>query len=262
MKLGAAIPVLNEWRFLPAVAGQLLQVVDRLVVLRGTRAQSGAPTTLTPVPPLDPRIEVIEAEWRSEQDTRNAGLDALDDCEWVFCLDSDEILLDDDLRALVKLCHGDEHQALSVRLRTYWKTIEHRVEPPEKLTASIGVRRGARFTKTRYVDAEPHLTDIWLRHLSYVRTDAELKEKLRLFGHAHEIVPDWYEKVWLGWDADHDMLDLHPTHPPAYRQVVHEPDGELRRVLGAYGVDLEGLSSPAPRRVPSRRSSGPAPGTA
>lgn len=242
MKLGAAIPVLNEWRFLPAVAGQLLQVADRLVVLRGTRAQSGAPTTLTPVPPLDPRVEVVEAAWPSEQDTRNAGLDALDDCDWVFCLDSDEVLLDADLHQLVKLCETGEHEAISAHLLTYWKTIEHRVEPPENLTAPIAVRKGVRFSGTRYVDAEPHFADIWLRHLSYVRTDAELREKLRLFGHAHEIVPDWYEKVWLGWDADHALTGLHPVRPDAYPQVVHEPDEELRRVLQAHGVDLEGLA--------------------
>ncbi|GAB2835643.1 glycosyltransferase family protein [Lentzea nigeriaca] len=242
MKLGAAIPVLNEWRFLPAVIGQLLKVVDRLVLLRGTRAQSGAPTTLTPVPPLDPRVEIIEAEWQSEQDTRNAGLDALDDCDWALCVDSDEILLDDDLRELTKLCESGEHAAIEVRLLTYWKTIEHRVEPPEKLTAPIALRRGVRFSNMRHLDTEAHLADIWLRHLSYVRTDAELREKLRLFGHAHQIVPDWYEKVWLGWDADHDLRDLHPTLPPAYGRIVHEPDAELRRVLHEHAVDLDGLA--------------------
>ncbi|MFD9704683.1 glycosyltransferase [Lentzea sp. NPDC059081] len=242
MKLGAAIPVLNEWRFLPAVAGQLLQVADRVLVLRGTRSLSGAPAELTPVPPLDPRIEVVEAAWASEQETRNAGLDALADCDWVFCLDTDEILLDPDLHALVRLCEQDEHQAISARLRTYWKTIEHRVDPPEDLTAPVVVRRGARFLDRRFVDAEPHFTDIWLRHLSYVRTDAEVRDKLRLFGHAHEIVPNWYEDVWLGWDADHDLRDLHPTRPPVYRRVVHEPDAELRRVLERHGVDLTGLA--------------------
>ncbi len=242
MQLGAAIPVLNEWRFLPAVTGQLLKVVDRVVVLRGTRSLSGAPTALTPVPPLDPRIEVVEAEWGSERETRNAGLDLLDDCDWVFCLDTDEILLDEDLRALVRLCEETGHSAISARLRTYWKTIEHRVDPPEDLTAPIAVRRGARFLDQRFVDAEPHFSDIWLRHLSYVRTDEEVRDKLRLFSHAHEIVPGWYENVWRGWDADHGMTDLHPTRPSAYRRVLHEPDAELRLVLERHGVDLDGLA--------------------
>ena len=137
----------------------------------------------------------------------------------------------------MKLCTEGGHAAISAHLLTYWKTIEHRVDPPENLTAPIAVRHGVRFSGTRYVDAEPHFADIWLRHLSYVRTDAEVREKLRFFGHAHEIVPDWYEKVWLGWDADHDLTGLHPVRPDAYQRIVHEPDPELRRVLEAHGVD-------------------------
>src|SRR5438045_2286247 len=100
MKLGAVIPVLNEWRFMPVVTGQLLGHLDRCLILRWNRALSGAPVELSPVPSLDPRVEIIEGNWRSENETRNAGMEYLGDCDYVFMIDSDEVLLDQDLEIL------------------------------------------------------------------------------------------------------------------------------------------------------------------
>ena len=90
MRFGAVVPCLNEWRFVPAVVGQLLKVVDRCLVLRCTRSFSGAPAALSALPVLDPRVEVIQGAWENAHETRNVGLEALADCDYVFTLDSDE----------------------------------------------------------------------------------------------------------------------------------------------------------------------------
>lgn len=236
MKLGAAIPILNEWRFLPAVTGQLLQVVDRVVLMRGRRSQSGAPVhRLLPVPRLDPRIELLEGDWGSESATRNAGMDHLDDCDYVFMIDSDEILLDSDLRMLVEMCRTGTHAAIAVKLYTYWKTPEFRIEPPENGTIKMVLRGDVRVVGVREI-REPHATsEAWCRHLSYVRTDEEVQEKMRLSGHAREFRPDWYEQVWRAWDRDHELENLHPVHPAAYRKAVRVPDPDLAATLRKWG---------------------------
>jgi len=237
VKFGAAIPVMNEWRFLPAVAGQLLKVADRCVVLRGERSLSGAEApTLTPVPELDPRIEVVSGAWQSEHETRNAGMEILSDCDYVFTLDSDEICSERSLRLLADRCSGGD-RAVFGKFQTYWKTPHYRIDPPESIIAPLVVRRDVRFERLRMFSGEHVLVNLPLvYHLSYVRTDEEMQEKLRLFGHASEVVPDWFASVWKRWDGNQGLEDLHPTHPPAFKRAVKVRDTELLYILSSYGV--------------------------
>ena len=236
MKLGAAIPVLNEWRFMPAVTGQLLRIVDRLVLLRGHRSQSGAPVEALVRPPkLDARVELLDGSWRSEAQTRNAGMDYLNDCDYVVMIDSDEILVDRDLETLKAMCAEGKHAAVSVKLYTCWKTPEYRIDPPEDGTIKMVLRRDVRIHGVREIRASFVAADVWCRHLSYVRSDEEVREKIRLSGHAHEIRPDWYENVWKAWDRNPALEDLHPVHPPAYKRAVKVDDGELQAVLERWG---------------------------
>jgi len=258
MKIGAAIPVLNEFRFLPAVVGQLLKVVDRCVILRGTRSTSGAPVALAPMPALDARVEVVEGAWQTEAETRNAGMDCLCECDYVFMVDSDEIILDEDLKTLRRLCETGQHPVIAVRVRTYWKTPEWRIEPPEDGVIRMVLQRGIRIEGVREVSAPVHVSDVWCRHLSYVRTDEELREKIRLWGHAGEIRAGWFDRVWKRWDADHGLENLHPVHPEAYRRAVYDPDQELLKILGlpaapqpehnpAHGLPIAPMTGPPKR---------------
>jgi hypothetical protein len=235
MKLGAVIPVLNEWRFMQAVTGQLFKVVDECVIVRPTRSQSGAPVERSSVPDLDPRINLLEGNWCSEEATRNAGLEYLRDCDYVFLVDSDEILLDRDLETLRVLCETNRHRVIAVRLLTYWKTPEYRIEPPEGGTIKMVLRSDVRIQGVREVAESAYTADVWCRHLSYVRTDCEIREKIRLSGHSREILSEWYERVWRTWDANPDLEDLHPVHPSAYRRAIHEPDFELNETLKRWG---------------------------
>ena len=55
-----------------------------------------------------------------------------------------------------------------------------------------------------------------VHHLSYVGPDSRIQRKITTWGHKNEVDPGWWERVWLGWDQDKLLHDLHPTHPPAY----------------------------------------------
>jgi hypothetical protein len=74
-----------------------------------------------------------------------------------------------------------------------------------------------------------------MHHLSYVRSDEEVREKLRMFDHAHEVVPGWFERVWKGWDADPKMEDLHPTKPEAYKRAIEARDPGIAGILREHG---------------------------
>lgn len=236
MKIGAAIPVLNEWRFMPAVTGQLLKIADQCVIMHGSASQSGAPVRVSSdVPRLDARVDILEGNWRTESETRNAGLEYLSECDYVIMIDSDEILFDKDLYTLRELCERKEPSVISVRLYTYWKTPEFVIDPPEHGTIKLVLRKDVRIRGIREVNDPVFDSDVWCHHLSYVRTDEEVREKLRLSGHAPEILPGWYENVWKAWDANPQLEDLHPVHPSAYKRAVRTSDTRLSSILKQWG---------------------------
>ena len=59
-------------------------------------------------------------------------------------------------------------------------------------------------------------------HMSYVRTTTELVHmKFASFEHSDEVLDDWLENVWEAWKiAPNSTVDLHPTHPEAYKLTV------------------------------------------
>ena len=239
MRFGAAIPVMNEWRFMPTVVGQLLKVVDRVVILRSNMPMSGGgPVKLHPVPcAFDPRVEVLYGSWKTEHETRNAGMDVLSNCQFVFHVDSDEIFSEYSLRMLQSVCNEKGPQAIACRLYTYWKTTEFRIDPPEQLIAPVVIRCDKRFENRRLFKGEQLLINRFLmHHLSYVHTDEEIKEKLRVSDHAAEVVPNWFENVWKAWDSNYNLENLHPTNPTVYRRAVRVRNSELEDILREHGA--------------------------
>jgi len=238
MKLGAAIPVLNEWRFLPAVVGQLLRIVERIILVRSGRSQSGAPVTLSPVPPLAAPVEVLEGEWLTEASTRNAGIARLEECDYVFVIDSDEILLDGDLDKLYGICRRGVHWVIGVPWTTYWKTPDYRIDPDHAGGIGMVLRRGVRVKGIRQPTVPAvHMADVRCRHLGYVRTDDEMREKLRLATHAWAVPGDWFERVWKGWEGARTMEDLYPvpSEKSLFKRAVYDPDPALNTVLERWG---------------------------
>jgi len=241
VKLGAAIPVLNEWRFLPAVVHQMLKVVDRCVILRGTRSFSGDPVQLGPVPQLDKRVELVSGAWSGDNETRNAGMRILRDCRYVFLVDSDEIILDRELFQLRDVCRTDEPRLIGLQQHVYWKTPEYQVDPPPQGAVRMIWRNDLPVTGLRGGPANLFEVDARYHHLSHARTDREMVDKIRLTAHRDEIPCDWIDRVWRAWDRNRTMEDLHPTSPSFFKRVVHRPNSEILSLLDETGCDWSDL---------------------
>lgn len=236
MRFGAVIPVFNEWRFLNAAAGQMLKVCDRVIVLRSKNPFSGASATLLPAPIVDSRIEIIEGDWPDEGATRNAGMEILQDCDYIFTTDSDEIFTLGDLNFLKDTAERG-HRAIACYTHTYWKTIRWEIQPPERIAANVVAHRDTRFRFMRVIDGGQHvLGQQFMHHLSYVRTDEELKEKFRLYAHAHQIRNGWFENVWQKWDSNTNMRDLHPINPSSFSVAAPVQNDELEKILIEFGA--------------------------
>ena len=167
--------------------------------------------------------EVIAGDWTSELAQRQAAFAELArrGCTHAFIPDGDEIVEPGLLQSLLRLAESELADRVSVYLDTYWKSPEYVIRPREAIAPVLLVDlRNAYPTGLRHFAGGRPLVlppeHGVLHHLSYAGPDERIRRKLATWGHHAEVQPGWYENVWLAWDADKLLHNLHPTHPPAY----------------------------------------------
>ena len=166
---------------------------------------------------------VTLGDWPDEDTHRRVAHAAMKEegYDLVFTPDGDEVIEPELLATLLSLAESKVAERVYVHMDTYWKSPEYVIRPRERLTPIILVD----LTKTTHT----HIREFEggrplilgpehgvLHHLSYAGPDERIEKKIRSWGHRDEVLSGWYERVWLGWDADKLMRNLHPTHPSAY----------------------------------------------
>jgi len=220
--------------------------VDAIYFLVSDKPWYGQPTgntetitTIREFPDTQNKIRIIQGSWTNETDQRNTGLDRLKEAGFTYCvvIDADEIYDPAELKRMKELVLSrPDVDCWHVSLDTYWKSYRYRIEPREPLKPPVFVKAGeVRFTQNRTVRGSNHMvippeTGI-CHHLSYAHGDDEVLKKISTFSHAREIIPGWFENIWKKWDTDHEMINLHPTHPHAYQKAVEQPYASLPPIL-------------------------------
>lgn len=247
-RVAAVYCVYDDERWLAASLESVYDCVEGIFVLVGNRPWNGPVTSnvgtlkiVSEFPDPVGKIKIIPGNWKTETDQRNDGLKIIHDAGfgWCFVVDADEVYQPEQLRRMRAFALGSSDiGCFHAIVKVYWKSLRYRIEPPEQFKPPVFVRVGlARFSEHRNVATEKHAVipeNIgFCHHLSYARSDEEVQRKLASFSHSHELVPDWYEKVWSAWDKNPEMIDLHPTHPPAYKQAVKTKISDLPEPLRA-----------------------------
>jgi hypothetical protein len=84
---------------------------------------------------------------------------------------------------------------------------------PRRAVARIpGVPARVRDLALGYHDVPPDVAVF--HHGSYVGPRRRISDKLASFGHAHEVTPDWIERVWDNFDPS--MRDFNPAYPSVF----------------------------------------------
>lgn len=176
---------------------------------------------------------VVLGDWPDEDLHRREAHDYIRNLgqDFVFTPDGDEVVEQSLLESLVALAEARVAERIYVHMDTYWKSSEYVIRPRENLAPIIAVN----LAEAKHV----HIRDFIggralvlgaehgvLHHLSYAGPNERIQKKIRTWGHRDEVVNGWYERVWLGWDTNRLMRNLHPTHPAAYgcTERIHVPE--------------------------------------
>lgn len=222
MRLASVAVAYKEERFIPKYIQAMQNRVEEVVVLNSTKPWQGTHTEEDKTAAIARSLgaTVIEHDWSTEHEQRNAGQEYLSDFDWIIVLDPDEYITNDMWSKLYKFLEEQEEVRafLPEMQHTYWKN-GYVIDPPEDYKQVIAVRPSVRFFDKRCVDVPYAHAPIDLHHFSWARTDKECLSKIQHYAHAHEFdTADWYQKVWKDW---HPMsLNLHPLTPEALRQAV------------------------------------------
>jgi hypothetical protein len=243
---GAVYVVYGDDRWLRLSLGSVYDECDVILILIANQPWNGPPRCtesslqcVAEFPDPQKKINVIRGDWKSEREQRNEGLHLLEKWGIEYCLvvDADEVYDPLQLRRMMIFAPClPEIDCWHIPMVTYWKSIRYRIDPPEPFQPMVLLRVGrVRFVENRIARGEnhaliaPHVAV--MHHLSYARSDEEIWTKIHSFSHAAEVKPDWYERVWKGWDADHAMQNLNPAFPEAYRRAVEQSPNALPPAL-------------------------------
>ncbi len=243
---GAVYVVFDDDRWLHASLESVYDECDVIVVLVANAPWNGperntdktVQCTLAFPDPLK-KIQLHRGDWKSETQQRNEGLRILKKLgvDYCFVVDADEVYNPLQLRRMMVFVPClPEMDCWHISMVTYWKSYRYRIDPPEQFQPPVFLRIGrARFVEHRNAKGERHAQIPrhvgLMHHLSYARTDEEIWLKIHSFSHAAEVKPDWYERVWKGWDDDHTLRNLNPAYPGAYQVAVEQHPDALPPVL-------------------------------
>lgn len=227
-KLGVMITAFNEPRFIQPVIKQFkgLEIVVAVsrVPWHGEIKEDNTSDLAWEVTP-----NVFDYTWTDEATQRNFCMNELRACDYVLVCHTDTFFTKEDIKKIKKFIQTAKERQYDIQTKMYWKDLDTIVKPDPILKAML-IRNDVRFIdniriEDMAVDA-PIVPDVICHHLSWAKTNDEIKTKLATYGHAKEIIPNWYEEVWLK-DKDTDFA---PTNPTDYKSKEHYscPD-EIRR---------------------------------
>src|SRR5262245_44078451 len=218
MDLAVCTIAYNEAEWIAACIEQFKPLGVRHLVLVSAIPWFGAPARDDGTAALARQAgaEVYVQAWPTESEQRNWGLARLYDSDYVLIVDADELYTRSGVRRLSECLAATREPCFRAReMRTYWKTTDYVCHPLESWDApaiAIDPKR-VKFSMQRQVQpiAEdrrllPPTVPVTLHHMSWVKSDEKILEKIQTFSHAEQIRPGWYERVWRKWTPDLDDI--------------------------------------------------------
>lgn len=188
------------------------------------------------------KIEIIEGYWNTEEEQRNACVDAAnkDGIDYLIIHDADEFYHNSDIKMIIKHIElNPDYDFYKIAWYCFWKSFNYILLDVNgnKITGfpefAINLKRGVRFSSKR----RPNKTSSYsippivgvCYHGSYVLTNEELLQKINTWGHTNDFNKDyWYKEKWLKWNEN--MIDLHLVSPSAWSKAV-KFNGSLPEVI-------------------------------
>lgn len=258
MKLSAIYTIYNEEDYIAYSLSSIYSEVDEIVICLttgkpwygDTRVPDRTEEIIRTFDDPQKKITLITGEWPNEPSQRNEALERIrEKADFCLIMDGDELYKTEQLQIIkVALQHNPGVGQVRVGMNTYWKSPLYRIDPPEPYMPVVITRVGpnTNFVDLRATNEEPMGTlpreVAIMYHFSYAKPSEKIKMKMENFSHADEIIPGWWDNIWLAWDHDRSLRELHPTHPWCYAGAVPEDPANLPAPMLTHPFVVDGVN--------------------
>lgn len=226
MKIAVLSVAFNESDIICACIKNWKGKVDKHLVLVSTLPWNGSPREYDGTIKIAENLgaQVISRYWENEQEQRNWGLAYLYEYDYIIIVDPDELYTKESQDILLKRLNdpfdyiNKTHQKIPTftccEMVTYWKTTDYILDPKDSHLPIIALdpkqvrfsdKRGCRMKSdgSGYVSQCEPLSGVVTHHLSWVKSDQKVKEKIETYAHSGDFNTDyWFNEVWLKWKLE------------------------------------------------------------
>jgi hypothetical protein len=243
MQIAAHVLAYNVTSTLRAVLENMSPHVDKIYVAYPLRPWGYVPESraakLNPTSMADVlvaakglNVEVLEGDWETDEGSRNACLERAKDesFDWFLTQDADEFYTEHSWQMIRKqLIRSFHEESFVTTWYNFWKSAQYVVVNGrgdiKGTNAGFALRckKDLFFERSRIPNTTRTLVmDCPCYHYGYVRTDAEIREKISTWMHAKDFnALRWYKHKWLNWTED--TINLHPTAPWIWKRAIRFP---------------------------------------
>jgi len=237
--IGAVLPVYNEEAIVGAVIKCFKPFTDKFIVLISEKPWLGEtePPDRTEEICQELDVDIVKSDWKEYHLQRNFGNKLCSDCDLIFTLDSDELMVPQEIEKLIKFAETTEYRAIGVLPEVYWKDIDHIFKPKSTFEPIMLIRPEVRFLKYRNVDCPYTVCGAEMHHLAWSDL-RNMKQKVKSWGHADSYTKEtgekWYNEHYLKWKDGDKAIDLLGNIGDVVRSPLPK---ELRDRLGVVKVN-------------------------
>jgi hypothetical protein len=179
------------------------------------------------------KIELVQGEWASEHEQRNAVRERARDQGFDFLIvqDADEFYLPEEYQKnLREIAAHPEFAIYQNPWINFWRSLRYTIvlrgqggeKHPVAYCAlfALNLRLPVQFDRRRVPLAKVpiHRLSGVCYHLSYVLSDEDVTRKIHTWGHASEMSPHWHRFKWLAWTPRTRNLD--PRFPASWLKAA------------------------------------------
>lgn len=214
IRLAVCTLAFNEEQTIGAVIKNWRDIADKHLVIINRESWHGGYKQVDRTGEIAESLgaEVVYTDAKSEHEQRNEALELLREYDYVLIVDADELYLDKDRQKIIDtLGTGEVTDAYRAsRVLTYWKSTKYRLDPEDTHEPTIAVDpKRRKFVEHRNIDSGQAVPiGVCMHHLSYIKDDDRMLQKIQSYEHYDLIKENWYNDVWLSWHKDMD--DIRP----------------------------------------------------
>lgn len=245
MKVAVHILTYNVDTFIEAVLRNIEHQVDKVYLAYPTRpwgyTENSRNTYSNPtkleylkalVETVQCPVEIIEGDWLTEDDMRNACLEKsrLEGFDWFIIQDADEFYPESTWEQIKRILAKETvHDHLITTWYNFWKSSQYVMTYKDggikgtNAGFAIRCKSQVKFIRKRICNNNTRkVIDCPCYHYGYVMSDEQMREKISTWGHSHELFGNnWYQYKWLNWN--HNTKYLHPINPDEWIRAIHFP---------------------------------------